>query len=74
MKSLSSKDITIWIISIVLFAPTLLALNESEYFFVNLIGFAYIGLLFLAARTKIGKLFLKRLMSIEDKLFGKVGG
>ena len=74
MKKLNSKDIATWVLAIVLFTPTLLALNEGSCFIVNLIGFAYIGLLALAARTNIGKMFLQRLEKIEDKLFGKIGG
>lgn len=69
MKHLSKKDLVIWVIAIVLFAPCLLVLNESHTIVPNLIGFAYIGLLFLGARTSIGKLFIKRFMKIEHKLF-----
>lgn len=69
MKHLSKKDLVIWVIAIVLFAPCLLVLNESHTIVPNLIGFAYIGLLAMACRTKIGRLFIERLLSIDEKLF-----
>ena len=72
MKNLTAKDIAIWTIAIVLFFPTLLAVNESGNLWVNLAGFAYIGLLFIGARTNIGKMFIKRFMKIEGKLFGSI--
>lgn len=63
------KDFLVWVIAIVLAIPCLLVLNESDTIVPNLIGFAYIGLLALLGRTRIGRLFIKRFMSIEGKLF-----
>ena len=74
MKKLNHKDLICWAVSIIVFMPTLLVLNESNTFIPNLLSFAYIGLLALVARSNIGKMFLKRLEKIENKLFGKVGG
>ena len=74
MKKLNHKDLICWAVAIIAFIPTLLVFNESHTIVPNLIGFAYIGLLALVTRTNIGKLFIKRLGKIEDKLFGKVGG
>ena len=67
--TMTKKDFVIWAIAILLFMPCLLVLNESNTIVPNLIGFAYIGLLFLAGRTNVGRLFFKRLMRIEEKLF-----
>lgn len=74
MKKLNRKDLICWAIAIVIFMPTLLVLNESHTIIPNLIGFVYIGLLAIMLRTKTGKLFLERLIKIEDKLFGKIRG
>lgn len=68
-QRLSKRDVAIWIIAIVAFMPCILVLNESETIIPNIIGFGYIGLLFLVGRTNVGRLFFKRLMSIENKLF-----
>ena len=65
---LSKKDLVVWLIAIVLFAPCLLVVSEGHPL-VNLTGFVYIGLLFLGARTNIGRMFIKRFMKIEQKLF-----
>ena len=69
MKNLSKRDLIVWAIAIVAFAPCLLVFNESSTIVPNLIGFAYIGLLSMACRTKIGRLFIERLLSIDEKLF-----
>ena len=55
--------------------PIVLVFNENiSAWWINLIGIAYMGLLALATKTKIGKMFWARLERIEDKLFGKIGG
>lgn len=74
MRKLSKKDLAVWAIAVVAFIPTLLVLNDSENLWVNLIGFAYIGLLVIVSRTSVGKMFFQRLERIENKLFGKIGG
>lgn len=66
---MTKKDFVIWAIAILLFMPCLLVLNESNTIVPNLIGFAYIGLLWKASSTKIGRLFIERLLSIDKKLF-----
>lgn len=66
---LTKKDLIVWGIAIVAFIPVLLVFSESDTIVPNLIGFAYIGLLSMACRTKIGRLFIERLLSIDEKLF-----
>lgn len=68
-KRVTKKDLVIILIAIVAFMPCVLVFNESYTIVPNLIGFAYIGLLAMACRTNVGRLFFKRLMRIEDKLF-----
>ena len=75
MRKLSKKDIAVWAIVVVVVIPSLLVFNENmEAWYINVAGLAYIALLAKACKTNIGKMFLKRLGKIEDKLFGKVGG
>ena len=72
---MKKKDYVILAISIVILMPIVLVFNENmEAWWINLLGIAYIGLLALATKTKIGKMFWARLERIEDKLFGKIGG
>lgn len=72
---MKKKDYVILAISVVILMPIILVFNENmEAWWVNLLGLAYIGLLALATKTRIGKMFLERLERIEDKLFGKIGG
>lgn len=72
---MKTKDIVILVIASVILMPIILVFNENmEAWWINLLGLACIGLLALAARTNIGKMFIKRMERIEDKLFGKVGG
>ena len=72
---MKTKDYEILAISVVILMPIILVFNENmEAWWINLLGLAYIGLLALTARTNVGKLFIKRMEKIEDKLFGKIGG
>ncbi len=72
---MKTKDFIILAIAIMVSMPAILVFNENmEAWWVNLLGLAYIGLLALATKTKIGKMFWARLERIEDKLFGKIGG
>ena len=72
---MKKKDYVILAISVVILMPIILVFNENmEAWWINLLGLAYIGLLALTARTDVGKLFIKRMEKIEDKLFGKIGG
>lgn len=72
---MKKKDYVILAISVVILMPIILVFNENmDAWWVNLIGLAYIGLLALTARTNVGKLFIKRMAKIEDKLFSKIGG
>ena len=66
---LTKKDLVVWVIAIVAFVPCLLVFNESNTIVPNIIGFAYIGLLALACRTKIGRMLIERLLRIDEKLF-----
>ena len=66
---LTKKDLVVWVIAIVAFVPCLLVFNESNTIVPNIIGFAYIGLLALACRTKIGLMLIERLLRIDEKLF-----
>ena len=72
---MKTKDYVILAISVVILMPIILVFNENmEAWWINLLGLAYIGLLALTSRTNVGKLFIKRMEKIEDKLFGKIGG
>lgn len=72
---MKKKDYVILAISAVILMPIILVFNEDmEAWWINLLGLVYIGLLALAAKTNVGKLFIKRMERIENRLFGKVGG
>ena len=59
------KDI---IIAVVLLLPCLLVFNESYTIIPNLVGLAYMLLLVILSKTKVGKAFSKRIERINDKL------
>lgn len=51
-----------------LFIPCLLVLNESNTFVPNILGFAYISVLFAASRTEKGKKFIKKLYKENERI------
>ena len=53
--------------ALILFLPCFLVLNESEYFVPNIIGLIYIYALYVASKTRLGKLFLRKLERITNK-------
>lgn len=48
--------------------PCLLVLNESNTFVPNILGFAYIAVLFAASRTEKGKKFIKKLYKENERI------
>ena len=67
------KQIMFFTAAIVVFAPCLAVLNESDSFIPNIIGFIYIGFLIIYFRTKYGRRYLTRLYRIILKLEGRIG-
>lgn len=51
-----------------LFIPCLAILNENENFWINILGFAYIAVLFAASRTERGKKFIKKLYKENERI------
>lgn len=67
------KQIMIFTAAIVIFAPCLAVLNESDSFVPNIIGFIYIAFLVMCFRTKYGRRYLTRLYRTILKLNDKIG-
>lgn len=56
------------ILSTILLLPCLAVLNESESILPNVLGLAYILILFALSRTNAGKKFCNRLYNETEKL------
>ena len=67
------KQIMIFTAAVVIFAPCLAVLNESDSFVPNIIGLIYIAFLVMCFRTKYGRRYLTRLYRIILKLEGIIG-
>ena len=67
------KQIMIFTAAIVIFAPCLAVLNESDSFVPNIIGFTYIAFLAMCFRTKYGRKYLTRLYRTILKLNEMIG-
>ena len=67
------KQILIFTAAIVVFAPCLAVLNESDSFIPNIIGFIYIAFLVMCFRTKYGRRYLTRLYRTILKLNDRIG-
>lgn len=57
-----------YILAIVAIMPCLLILNESDNLFVNILGFAWVGILIIASRTKVGKTVIKAVLDVNKKM------
>lgn len=62
------KDVFSFVLMWLLLAPCMLIVNESETIWPNIVGIVYIGIVFLFAKTKVGKKLVKRLDEFVDKL------
>ena len=67
------KQIMIFTAAIVIFAPCLAVLNESDSFVPNIIGLIYIAFLAMCFRTKYGRRYLTRLYRTILKLNERIG-
>ena len=55
--------------ALILFLPCFLVLNESESFVPNIIGLIYMFLLYMASKTRTGKLFLRKLERVTNNIY-----
>lgn len=55
--------------ALILFLPCFLVLNESHTFMPNIIGLIYIFLLYVASKTRTGKVFLRKLERVTNKIY-----
>lgn len=62
------KAILTYIGAMIVLAPCLLVFNESNTILPNLIGFCYIGILFVVLRGKIAKKAYKALTKANNSL------
>ena len=62
------KSIIVYIAIMVILTPCLLIFNESNTILPNLIGFAYIGILFIVFRGKVAKKAYKALIKVNNTL------
>ena len=62
------KAILTYIGAMLVLAPCLLVLNESNTILPNLIGFAYIGILLIVFRGKVAKKAYKALIKANNSL------
>jgi hypothetical protein len=62
------KAILTYIGAMIVLAPCLLVFNESSTILPNLIGFTYIGILFIALRGKVAKKAYKVLIKANNSL------
>ena len=62
------KAILTYIGAMIVLAPCLLVFNESNTILPNLIGFAYIGILFIVSRGKVAKKAYKALIKANNSL------
>ena len=67
------KQIMIFTAAVVIFAPCLAVLNESDSFVPNIIGLIYIAFLVMCFRTKYGRRYLARLYRTILKLNERIG-
>ena len=67
------KQIMIFAAAVVIFAPCLAVLNESDSFVPNIIGLIYIAFLVMYFRTKYGRRYLTRLYRMILKLNERIG-
>jgi hypothetical protein len=62
------KAILTYIGAMIVLAPCLLVFNESNTILPNLIGFAYMGILFIILRGKVAKKAYKALTKANNSL------
>lgn len=62
------NTIKVYIVTILLLLPILLLFNESNTFLPNLIGFCYMGILFIVFRGKVAKKAFKALIKANNSL------
>lgn len=62
------KAIFTYLVAILILLPCLLIFNESSTILPNLIGFGYIGILFITFRGKVAKKAYKALIKANDSL------
>lgn len=56
------------IIAVLIALPGLIVFNESGSFFPNILGIAYIALLYMASKTRPGQRFCQRLFSESERI------
>lgn len=66
------KDVLYMIAFAVILSPCLLILNESDTFVPNFIGLAYLILLVLVSKTRLGIRFLDRIGNASDNTCDKL--
>ena len=62
------KSIIVYIAIMVILTPCLLIFNESNTILPNLIGFTYVGILFIVFRGKVAKKAYKALIKANNSL------
>lgn len=60
--------IKVYLVAFLLLTPILLLFNESSTFLPNLIGFCYMGILFITFRGKVAKKAYKALIKANNSL------
>ena len=62
------KAIITYIVAIIVLLPCFLIFNESNTILPNLIGFTYVGILFIVFRGKVAKKAYKALINANNSL------
>lgn len=62
------KPIITYLVAIIVLLPCFLIFNESDTILPNLIGFAYVGILFIVFRRKVAKKAYKALIKANNSL------
>lgn len=60
--------IKVYLVTILLLLPILILFNEGDTFLPNLIGFVYLGILFIVLRGKVAKKAFKALIKANNSL------